>query len=127
MKWRIITPTGFVELAKEPTQEEYDRVRGIGEVQVIDDTPVWDKAAYCDDVNSAHNDLFQQLYTERDYLTIGEIPIWQNDEDFGAESLALQLWWVNTCKIVSAYLETVTEETAQPIETFINSLPKFNH
>lgn len=84
---------------------------------------VWDKYEYCIAVNEAHNALFQQLYTERDYLTIGEIPIWQNDAEYGSESIALQNWWANTCKLVSAYLETVTEETAQPIETFINSLP----
>lgn len=88
---------------------------------------VWDKDSYCQQVNEAHNDLFRSLYTERDYLSEGEIPIWQNDEDFSEESLALQQWWIETCKIVKAHLSTVTEETAQPIETFINSLPKFDN
>lgn len=87
----------------------------------------WDKGAYCAKVNEAHNLLFSQLYSERDYLTIGEIPLWEKDEEFAAESLALQQWWIDTCKIVANYLASVTEETAQPIETFINSLPKFNH
>lgn len=88
---------------------------------------VWDKDSYCQQINEAHNALFKSLYTERDYLSEGEIPIWQNDEDFSEESLGLQNWWRSTCKIVKSYLSTVTEETAQPIETFINSLPKFDN
>lgn len=85
----------------------------------------WNKAAYCDAVNEAHNALFESRYRQRDYLAIGEIPIWENDEEFGAESLALQQWWVVTCKTVAAYLDEVTEQTALPVADFIALLPPF--
>jgi hypothetical protein len=125
-KWRIITANDYREYPYQPTQEEYERVGGIGEIQeILSPVAEWDKEAYCQEINEAHNSLFTQLYTERNYLTIGEVPIWEADDEFGAESLALQQWWIDTCKAVAAYLESVTEQTAQPIETFINSLPKF--
>ena len=127
MIWRIITKDGYRQYPYEPSQEQYLRVGGIGEIQVIDDVQVWDKEWYCQQVNEVHNALFKDIYTERNYLAIGEIPIWQNDAEFREESKALQQWWIDTCKEVASYLESVTEETAQPIETFINSLPKFNH
>lgn len=86
--------------------------------------PVWDKEAYANEVNADHNALFQKLYEERNYITIGEIPIWENDAEFGDESLALQNWWIDTCKIVENYLSTVTEATI--IDNFIDTLPKLN-
>ena len=88
---------------------------------------VWNKESYCNEVNEAHNALFRELYTQRDYLAIGEIPIWESDTEFGEESKALQQWWIDTCKVVADYLETVTEETAMPVEDFISSLPKFDN
>lgn len=103
-------------------ESDAEREQFIAALQVV-----WNKDSYCQQVNDAHNKIFESLYTEREYLTIGEIPIWENDEDFSEESLALQNWWRSTCKIVKSYLSEVTEETAQPIETFINSLPKFDN
>lgn len=122
--WRIITKDGYRQYPYEPTQEEYLRVGGIGEIQVIENT-LWNKEAYAEKLNTAHNELFRQLYTERNYLSMGEIPIWGNDEDYSEESLALQEWWRVTCKLVENHLSEVTEE--RPIENFINSLPKFDN
>lgn len=87
----------------------------------------WDKEEYSQQINEAHNELFRQLCTERDYLTIGEIPIWELSHKYQDESLALQQWWIDTCELVEDYLATVTEHTALPIKDFINSLPKFDN
>ena len=85
----------------------------------------WDKEAYCQTVNDSHNALFRSLYQERNYLSIGEISLWVDDAEFGAEAKALRNWWNETCKVVSAYLDNVTEETAQPVDEFIQTLPAF--
>lgn len=86
----------------------------------------WSKEAHAQQINEAHNALFTQLYTERNYLSIGEIPLWVSDTEFGTEAQALITWWVDTCKIVADYLEAVTEETSVSVETFINQLPKID-
>jgi hypothetical protein len=125
IKYKVYTNDGFVEFSDLIKAQTYHLEFGIGDIETIEfSLHRWDKAAYCDAINEAHNNLFQQLYTERDYLTIGEIPIWQNDEEFGDESLALQNWWIDTCKIVENYLSTVTEATI--IDNFIDTLPKLN-
>lgn len=85
---------------------------------------VWSKEAYCDEINEAHNELFTQLYSERDYLTIGEIALWLSDETYGQEATDLINWWRLTCGIVKEYLTNVTEETQ--ITDFLNTLPQLN-
>lgn len=85
---------------------------------------LWSKESYSDRVNEAHNALFRSLYQERNYLSIGEISLWVDDAEFGVEAKALRNWWNETCKEVANYLNDVTEETALPVEEFIETLPK---
>lgn len=79
---------------------------------------------YKQQVNEAHNALFRSLYNQYNYLSIGELSLWVNDAQYGTEATMLRDWWIETCKLVSTYLESVTEETALPIEDFIETLPK---
>lgn len=106
--------------------------RGNGDIEIYEnreDMPppviAFDLDSYKQQVNEAHNALFRKLYTERNYLSIGEIPLWFADPDFGEEAVGLSHWWFDTCNLVSNYLDSVTEETAQPVEQFIQSLPSF--
>lgn len=87
--------------------------------------PSFDIDEYSERINEAHNLLFRTLYTQRDYLSTGEIAMWFGDSEFGAEATALCAWWNSTCKIVAEYLASLTEETALPVNEFIDSLPVF--
>lgn len=85
---------------------------------------VWSLEAWKAETNQLHNELFERMYQNLDYLSIGEIPLWFNHEDYGLEAASLKNWWQLTC----ALIEDVTEETAQQIapQDFINQLPIFN-
>lgn len=97
------------------SKEEYDVF--ISSLPVI-----WDKETYMQQLNESHNLLFQSLYISKNYLSIGEIPLWFHNEEFGTEAKSLSDWWILTCGLVSEYLDGVTEQTI--IENFIDTLPK---
>jgi hypothetical protein len=97
-------------------------------------TPVWDKESHCREVSEAHTELLRSIYTERGYLWYSEVESWKNTDQtdelslsWKAEATSIVSWYQSTCIILYGYMDSVTEETAQPVETFINSLPKFNH
>lgn len=72
--------------------------------------------------NKIHNELLQEILTEHDYLHIGEVAMWVNDADYGAEAQSIIDWWITTCKLVADYVAlNPNEETA---EEFINTLPE---
>ncbi len=87
--------------------------------------PSWNKDAYCNELNEAHNAIFRKLYTERNYLSIGELSIYLSDKEYGIEASELVNWWKYTCKLVAAHCEEVVEETAN-LDKFIDSLPALN-
>lgn len=131
VKYRVNSENGFVEFSTNGEEcLNYHAQYGIGEIQIIDIKPVWDKEAYVEAINQAHTDWYRSIYTRKpdlDYSSIGEIGLYLNHPEFSAQAQALQQLWWDSVDILYAHLEEVTEETAQPIETFINSLPKFNH
>lgn len=89
----------------------------------------WDKAAYCDAVNEAHTEWYRSIYTRKpdlDYSGIGDIGLYLNHPDFGAQAQALQQLWWDSVEILYSHLETVTEQTALSTEDFIASLPQLN-
>lgn len=88
----------------------------------------WSKEAYSEQLNNAHKALFKKYYyddlpPEERYESVGEISLWLDDEDYSAEAQTLSNWWRTTCKQVIDYLKDVTEETAVPINQYIESLP----
>lgn len=134
IKYRVITVNGFCEFPDNEKCLAFHKQYGIGEVQIIDDTPVWDKQTYCDEVNEAHTQLFRNIYLDLGYLGYSEVESWAKTArtdlrslQWKAEAQSIIDWYQATCITVYDYMDAVTEETAQPIETFINSLPQFNH
>lgn len=71
--------------------------------------------------NKMHNELLQAILAEHDYLSIGEVSMWVNNEDFGVEAQSIIDWWISTCKLVADYVAlNPQEETA--VE-FLETLP----
>lgn len=112
---RLFNGNHVIEFDTEQEKEDY-----FATIPVI-----WNKEAYIQQVNEAHNALFRSLYQERNYLSIGEISLWVDDAEFGVEAKALRNWWNETCKEVANYLDDVTEESALTVEEFIQTLPTF--
>ena len=74
-------------------------------------------------INKIHNEQLQAILTEHDYLSIGEVSMWVNDADYGAEAQSIIDWWIVTCKLVSDYVSLKpNEETSVQ---FLATLPTF--
>lgn len=127
--WRIITKDGYRQYPYEPTQEEYTRVGGIGEIQIIDIKPVWDKEAHCQEIEAAVDALIFGKLNELWYASLGDVAATalNTKARWNEEAIAVNEWQAKCYESLEDYKEEVTEQIAQPIETFINSLPQFNH
>jgi len=124
IKYRVHNLTGYLEFNNdEQSAINYHSQFGIGEIEEIEIPSNWSKEIYSKELNEAHNTLFTQYYLSRDYINIGEIVIWLDDDVYGEEATKLINWWKTTSISLLNYLETVTEETAIPVEDYINSLP----
>lgn len=124
-KYRVYNLTGYLEFNNdEQSAINYHSQFGIGEIEEIEiSLSTWSKENYSKELNEAHNTLFTQYYLSRDYVNIGEIVIWLDDDVYGEEATKLINWWKITSKDLLDYLKIVTEETAIPIQDYINSLP----
>lgn len=72
--------------------------------------------------NKIHNELLEAILIEHDYVNIGEVSMWVNDADYGAEAKAIIDWWITTCKLVAEYISLNPNE--ETVEEFIKTLPK---
>ncbi len=73
--------------------------------------------------NKAHNDMLCEILKEKNYLSIGEVSMWVNDDEYGQEAQSIIDWWVTTCKLVEDYIAAnPNEETAQEFITTIPNL-----
>ena len=78
---------------------------------------------YDSPTNKYHNDMMQEILTDKNYLSIGEVSMWVNDVEFGAEAQSIIDWWITTCKLVANYVAlNPNEETA--VE-FLATLPTY--
>jgi len=76
---------------------------------------------YDSPTNTMHNALLDAILTEHDYLHIGEVAMWVNDADYGAEAQSIINWWITTCKLVDNYVAlNPNEESASQ---FLLTLP----
>ena len=80
---------------------------------IIEDSPT----------NKIHNEQFQQILKDNNYLSIGEVSMWVNDVDFGAEAQSIIDWWTTTCKLVSKYVDLNPNE--EDCIQFLATLPTF--
>ena len=78
---------------------------------------------YDSPTNKIHNEMMQEILTDNNYLSIGEVSMWVNDADYGQEAQSIIDWWITTCKLVAKYVAlNPNEETA--VE-FLATLPTF--
>lgn len=80
---------------------------------------------YDSPVNKIHNQMLEKALKKHDYMSLGEVLVWVNDEDFGDEATALLDWWRSTCKMIDEYQKTKPNE--ENVVAFLETLPKFTH
>ena len=99
-KYRVYNLTGYLEFNNdEQSAINYHSQFGIGEIEEIEiSLSTWSKENYSKELNEAHNTLFTQYYLSRDYVNIGEIFIWLDDDVYGEEATKLINWWEITSK-----------------------------
>ncbi len=65
----------------------------------------------------------KEILKDNDYLSIGEVSMWVNDVEYGAEAQSIIDWWITTCKLVANYVAlNPNEETAAQ---FLETLPTY--
>lgn len=124
MMWRIITKDGYRQYPYEPTQEEYLRVGGIGNIQVIENT-FWDKETHLSEIEAAVDNLVRSQLTDLWYASLGDLAATalNSKARWNEEAILVNEWQSKCYELFEDYKLSVTEETSQSIEDFINSLP----
>lgn len=96
----------------------------------------WSKESYSQQVNDAHTALYISLWQARDYKYESEINLYadlivdknttERQLEWKQEAISLRDYYLSTVDILYNYFDIVTEETAIPVEEFIQKLPIFN-
>lgn len=88
----------------------------------------WDRDLNVSKINQLHNELFDRILEQHNYLSIAELNIWgQNPEsEYYNEAISILNWFTSTCVLIEQYASTVTEVNYQEPEAFIASLPSLN-
>lgn len=87
----------------------------------------WSKEAHIAEVESAVDSLVSSTLNDLWYASLGDLAATalNTKARWNAEAIAVNEWQAKCYELLEDYKLLVTEESAQPIETFINSLPKF--
>lgn len=123
MPYRVTTEDGYTEFSDHDIAIAYHAEHGIGEIEPFEiQAPDWNKEAYEQELNAAHDRWFEAIYRPLEYKSAEEIALWEDEEEFAEEANSLKGLYKTSWCLVKAHLTTVTEETAN-VEAFIQSLP----
>ena len=73
--------------------------------------------------NKYHNEMMQTILKDNNYLSIGEVSMWVNDAEYGAEAQSIIDWWITTCKLVANYVALNPNE--EDCVQFLSTLPTY--
>ena len=77
---------------------------------------------YSKEINDYHNQMLDQVLKEKNYLSLGEVALWLNDVNYGAEAQGIIDWYKSSYQFISAHIANVTEYQ-DPTE-FLLTIPK---
>jgi hypothetical protein len=84
----------------------------------------WNKEAHLAEINALHEEEFKRRLLTAEYVGEWELSAVLADSEneyFNEAILIINYWW-NGWDAIKAYSETVTEETAQDPQTFVDNL-----
>ena len=85
---------------------------------------VWSKEQHLAEINALHEEEFKRRLFDAEYVGEWELSAVLADSEneyFDEAVLIINYWW-NGWDAIKAYSETVTEETAQDPQTFVDNL-----
>ena len=85
---------------------------------------VWNKEAHIAEINALHEAEFKRRLTDADYVAEWELNavLADSENEYYDEAILIINYWWNGWDAIKAYSETVTEETAQDPQTFVDNL-----
>jgi hypothetical protein len=79
---------------------------------------------YKKEIEDYHNLMLVDLLNRKNYLSLGEVSLWVEDENYGTEATQIIEWFKSTYQTIVEHLEKI--EQYQNPQTFISSLPVLN-
>ena len=85
---------------------------------------VWNKEAHLAEINALHEAEFKRRLTDAEYVGEWELSavLADSENEYFDEAILIINYWWNGWDAIKAYSETVTEETAQDPQTFVDNL-----
>lgn len=115
-KWRVSVNGGFVEFNNLLDADSFNVEFGIGDpVLEIEYTYTWNKNEHIESIDKEYTDYFIGEINKLNYLTIGELNLWLDDETYGNEATYLKNWWLESYKLLKLYFDSVTSETQKEL------------
>ena len=119
-----ITPTEFIGshfdgeyfYFFESEQEQIDFLAGL--------PVVWSKEQHLAEINAAHEAEYKRRLEAANYVNGWEVVACASDPDneYNEEAKSLLAYWFDGWNAIETYAATVTEQTAQDPQTFVNAL-----
>ena len=88
-----------------------------GEAYVTELSPI---KFYAKELNDLHNLMLEDLLKRKNYLSLGEVQLWIDDELYGSEAKQIINWYKSTYRQITDHLKTITEY--KDSQEFIESL-----
>lgn len=84
----------------------------------------WNKEAHLAEINALHEEEFKRRLFNADYVAEWELNavLADSENEYFDEAILIINYWWNGWDAIKAYSETVTEETAQDPQTFVDNL-----
>jgi hypothetical protein len=84
----------------------------------------WDKEAHIAEINALHEEEFKRRLLAAEYVGEWELSavLADSENEYYDEAILIINYWWNGWDAIKAYTETVTEETAQDPQTFVDNL-----
>jgi hypothetical protein len=64
---------------------------------------------YAKELNDLHNLMLEDLIRRKNYLSLGDVQLWLNDENYGEEATQIINWYKSTYRLITDHLNTITE------------------
>ena len=84
----------------------------------------WNKEAHIAEINALHEEEFKRRLFNADYVAEWELNavLADSENEYFDEAILIINYWWNGWDAIKAYSETVTEETSQDPQTFVDNL-----
>jgi hypothetical protein len=84
----------------------------------------WNKEAHLAEINTLHEAEFKRRLLSAEYVGEWELSavLADSENEYFDEAILIINYWWNGWDAIKAYSETVTEETAQDPQTFVDNL-----